>query len=113
MGLTLFTPTLMLTLINTAYFGITQSLPGVLAILFARRVQPLGVALGIVVGDVLAVALYLAHVNWSGINLGLVALVANFVVTYGVSYLWPSKRPLVPVATEEAVPVAMARPGSS
>jgi solute:Na+ symporter, SSS family len=112
-GLTLFTPTLMLTLINTAYFGITQSLPGVLAILFARRVQPWAVALGIVVGDVLAVALYLAQVNWSGINLGLVALAVNFIVSYGVSYLWPLKRPLVPVATEEAVPVAMARPGSS
>ena len=38
--LTLVTPTLMLTLINTAYFGVGQFFPGVMAILFFRRANP-------------------------------------------------------------------------
>ncbi|HEX7390820.1 MAG TPA: sodium:solute symporter family protein, partial [Acidiphilium sp.] len=38
-ALTLGTPSLMLTLINTAYFGITQFFPGVIAIIFFRRVD--------------------------------------------------------------------------
>jgi SSS family solute:Na+ symporter len=80
---TLLTPNLMLTLINTTYYGVTQFLPGVLVILFGLRVRAAAVALGIVVGQVLAIVLYLKGVDFGGINLGLVCLGVNL-ATVGV-----------------------------
>jgi SSS family solute:Na+ symporter len=80
---TLLTPNLMLTLINTTYYGVTQFLPGVLVILFGLRVRPAAIALGIVVGQVLAIILYTKGVDFGGINLGLVCLGVNL-ATVGV-----------------------------
>ncbi|AKJ68089.1 sodium:solute symporter [Pandoraea thiooxydans] len=78
--MTLLTPKLMLTLINTAYYGITQFFPGMMVILFGLRVKPVAIALGILTGQIMAVALYLHHIDLGGLNLGLVCLVANIAV---------------------------------
>ena len=47
---TMLTPNLMLTLINTTYYGVTQFLPGVLILLAGRRVRPVAVGAGMICG---------------------------------------------------------------
>lgn len=77
---TLVTPSLMLTLINTAYFGITQFFPGLMAILFLRRINPYAIIAGILVADILAVSMDVMHVNLDGWNIGFVCLVINVAI---------------------------------
>lgn len=89
--LTVLAPHLMLNLINTAYYGFTQFFPSILAVLFWRRATAVGVGTGLVVGDLIALSLYFAHVLPWGLNLGLVALGGNFLVTVVVSLL--TRRP--------------------
>ncbi len=55
--MTLLTPNLMLTLINTTYYGVTQFFPGVIAILFGLRVRPAAIAAGMLTGQILAIVL--------------------------------------------------------
>lgn len=85
-GMTLATPNLMLTLINTAYYGVTQFFPGVIAILFGLRARPLAIGAGILTGQVLAMALYLQQADFGGVNIGLIALAVNVLVTAFVNY---------------------------
>ncbi len=87
MAITVLDPKLMLTLINTSYYGTVQLLPGLLAILFARRISATAVGSGIVVGDGLALTMYFAKTHLFGINVGLLALLTNFFVMYTVSRL--------------------------
>ena len=81
---TMLTPNLMLTLINTTYYGVTQFLPGVLILLAGRRVRPVAVGAGMICGQVLAMIFYVLHVDFGGINLGLVCLVVNVLVVAAV-----------------------------
>lgn len=85
-AMTLATPNLMLTLINTTYYGVTQFFPGVLVILFSLKVRPLAIALGIVAGQALAIVLYVQQADFGGINLGLISLGVNLLVTALVNY---------------------------
>lgn len=103
--LTVLAPTLMLNLINTAYYGFTQFFPGILAILFWRRASAWGVGSGLVVGDLVALALYFTHTLPWGLNLGLIALVVNAIVLVVVSTARPGA--FTPVAAQpiEAGPV--------
>ncbi|NSX16435.1 sodium:solute symporter family protein [Cupriavidus taiwanensis] len=84
--MTLATPNLMLTLINTTYYGVTQFFPGVMVILFSLKVRPVAIALGIATGQLLAIALYVQQADFGGINLGLVSLGVNLLVTALVHY---------------------------
>ena len=86
-AMTLPTPNLMLTLNNVAYYGITQFFPGALIALLGWKVRPMAVATGILTGQALAVALYAQQADLGGINLGLVCLVANAIVTAGLNQL--------------------------
>ncbi|QYY29510.1 MULTISPECIES: sodium:solute symporter family protein [Cupriavidus] len=85
-GMTLATPNLMLTLINTAYYGVTQFFPGVIVILFGLRVRPLAIGAGILTGQILAMALYLQQADFGGVNIGLIALAVNVLVSAFVHY---------------------------
>ena len=78
--LTLLTPNLMLTLINMAYYGVTQFLPGVIAVVFRLRVRAAAVAAGVLAGQGLALVLYFKSPDLGGVNLGLICLVVNVVV---------------------------------
>lgn len=96
--LTLLAPgTLMLTIINTAYFGFVQFFPGIIAILFFRRINPYAVLAGLVAGDVLAVVFYAMHVSFMGVNIGLVCLVANIVIVLVGSAVARSAHTYIPV----------------
>jgi SSS family solute:Na+ symporter len=78
--LTLSTSNLMVTIANTAYFGVTQFFPGVLIVVFRLRVRGAAVAAGLVTGQILAVALYLANATLAGFNVGFISLLANCAV---------------------------------
>jgi SSS family solute:Na+ symporter len=84
--MTLLTPNLMLTLINTAYYGVTQFFPGVMIILFSLRVKPAAVATGILTGQILAIILYILHIDLYGFNLGLFCLAVNIAVMAALNY---------------------------
>ncbi|MGE4482570.1 sodium:solute symporter family protein [Acidocella sp.] len=86
---TLFTPSLMVTLINTAYFGITQFFPGIMALLFLKKTSPWAVMAGIICGDILAVSMYLMHVNIGGLNIGFICLLINIAIVLIGTALFP------------------------
>lgn len=96
--LTILAPTLMLALINTAYYGFTQFLPAWLGIFFIRRFTAAGIVAGIIVGDIAILVLYISGLTLGGINIGLVALLINFVVTFVVSSMTKHSQPVTPIA---------------
>jgi SSS family solute:Na+ symporter len=83
--MTLLTPNLMLTLINTTYYGVTQFFPGVMIILFGLRVRPAAIAAGMLTGQVLAIILYVLQIDLGGFNLGLLCLGVNLLVLTAVN----------------------------
>lgn len=83
--MTLLTPNLMLTLINTTYYGVTQFFPGVMVVLFGLRVRPSAIASGMLTGQVLAIILYVLQIDLGGFNLGLVCLGVNLLVLTAVN----------------------------
>ncbi|SAL84849.1 Na+/solute symporter [Caballeronia arvi] len=78
--MTLSLPNLMLTLVNTTLYGVTQFFPGMLIILLRLRVRASAVALGILTGQLLAIDLYVRDVDLGGFNLGLLCLAVNVLV---------------------------------
>jgi SSS family solute:Na+ symporter len=97
-ALTILAPTLMLDLISLAYFFVTQLLPALLGVLFVQRFSALGITAGLIVGNATVLLLHFSQTNTAGINLGLIALLANFLVTIAVSAASKSRSSLAPVA---------------
>ena len=94
--LTLTGSALMLTVLNLTYYLLGQLIPGWIALMFFRRVQPLAVAVGIVGGVAASIALYVAAPTLGGVNLGLVAVGVNVVLVVAISALrpGPARQPL-------------------
>ncbi|MGZ5930095.1 MAG: hypothetical protein ACXWLX_12850, partial [Rhizomicrobium sp.] len=82
---------LMVTINNLYYFGMTQILPGMLGILFLRRMRPAAIMAGIVAGDMVAVAIYEFALPVGGINAGFIGLVVNFVIVFAALYFSPDR----------------------
>jgi SSS family solute:Na+ symporter len=103
--LTILAPTLMLNLISVAYFFITQTLVALFGVLFVRWFSALGLTIGLVAGNVAIILLYLLHVNAAGINLGLIALGVNLLVTSAVSAAAKNRtsHPPVAMSTKEKI----------
>ena len=97
-ALTILAPTLMLNLISVAYFFVTQLLPGLLGILFIRQFSAPGLTAGLVAGNVAVLVLHFSQANIAGINIGLIALLVNFLVTIAVSAVAKNESSLAPVA---------------
>ena len=89
---------------NFFYFGITQSLPGILGILFISRMRPAAIIAGMLAGDITAIALYQLHVPLGGANPGFVGLLLNLGIVFSVLYFAPGKA-LLPV-TKMSLPGA-------
>lgn len=88
--LTLSGSTIMLTVLNLTYYLLGQLVPGWLALLFFRRVQGWAVSTGIIVGLVASLALYLTKPDIGGVNAGLIAVLVNIALTFGLSALRPA-----------------------
>lgn len=92
--LTLTGSTLMLTILNLVYYLLAQFVPGWLALMFFRRVQAWAVGTGLVVGILASIVLYILNPPLGGVNLGLVTVLLNAALTFGLSYLRPGRERL-------------------
>jgi SSS family solute:Na+ symporter len=88
---------LLITINNFFYFGVTQSLPGMLGILFFHRMRPAAIIAGILAGDALAIALFESSAPLYGVNAGFVGLVVNTVIVFAALYFFPD-RERMPIA---------------
>lgn len=82
---------LLVTINNLFYFGIVQSLPGMLGILFVRRMRPSAIIAGILVGDFVAITIYELAIPVSGINPGFIGLIANLAIVFSILRLAPGR----------------------
>jgi SSS family solute:Na+ symporter len=73
---------LMVAINNVFYFGVTQSFPGVIAIVAGRRVRPAAIAAGLIAGDGLAIVLHQSGVPLGGVNPGLLGLAINGAIAF-------------------------------
>jgi SSS family solute:Na+ symporter len=73
---------LMVAINNLFYFGVTQSFPGVIAIVTATRIRPGFVAAGLIAGDAVGVGLHEAGFGLGGMNPGLIGLAVNAVIVF-------------------------------
>lgn len=97
MALTLLTPNLMLVLINTAYFGFTQFFPSIFAVLFLRNVNPVALAIGMLVGQGAAIYADYAGLAFGGVNIGLVCLCLNVLIVFVGSLLFKPRLGTLPI----------------
>ena len=97
MALTLLTPNLMLVLINTAYFGFTQFFPSIFAVLFLRNVNPVALAVGMLVGQAAAIYADYAGVKFGGINIGLICLGLNVLIVFVGTLLFRPRVATTPI----------------
>ncbi|MEO6836410.1 MAG: sodium:solute symporter family protein [Candidatus Tumulicola sp.] len=74
------------------YNGITQFMPGIAAVFLWPRANVWGVAAGIAVGFILAIAFAAANVTLWGVNVGFAALLGNVIVMVVVSLLTPVRK---------------------
>ncbi len=88
---------LLVTINNFFYFGITQSLPGMLGILFIRRMRPSAIIAGIIAGDAIAIALYEFAVPLYGVNAGFAGLLVNAAIVFFALQFFPD-RERIPIA---------------
>ena len=88
-ALTIFFPTLLLGLLNFAYFGFVQFLPGVLAIIYWRRASKWGIVAGLTVGYICIILFNMFPIVPFNINKGLVSLLANALTMGFISMLSP------------------------
>ncbi len=86
-SLTIFFPRLLLGLINVAYFGVTQFLPGILAIILWKRASKWGIGAGLLAGVFCVFLFNIVNVVPFGINKGMVALLVNAAVMAIVSLM--------------------------
>jgi solute:Na+ symporter, SSS family len=100
--LTLVAPTLLTTVINTVFFGITQFLPGIMAIMFVRKVNPIAIAVGIIAADVLSILFYLMKTPLFDLNIGLVCLFINIAIIIVGSLIAAPAKAFIPVARRGA-----------
>lgn len=89
--MTLTTSTLMLTVLNLMYYLLGQLIPGWIAIMFFKRVQSWAVATGFLTGLASSLVLYLAAPDLGGVNAGLVAVLINVALVFGLSALKPGR----------------------
>ncbi|MDN5653779.1 MAG: sodium:solute symporter family protein [Kocuria sp.] len=96
--LTLSAPSIMGTLINTSYYGITQFIVPVALMIFPARVRPSVIALGLAVGSVASIGFYVSGATFGGVNIGVPALAANLLVILIGRFVAPAPRALRSIA---------------
>ncbi|QSE91815.1 sodium:solute symporter [Rhodococcus pseudokoreensis] len=109
--LTLATPQLLLTLVNTAYYGVTQAAVVFATMVFGWKLRPSALAMGVVLGDAVVLWLYLDKHGpvsvWlaeHGVNIGAAALVLNILFVVATRLFWPATDPVRGLRTEGRTP---------
>ena len=98
---------LLVTINNLFYFGITQSLPGMLGILFARRMRPTAIIAGIICGDLVAIGIFELGIPVSGINPGFIGLLVNSAIVLSALRFFPgeTRTPISAAATQPSATI--------
>jgi len=100
LALALTAPTLLVNLLQVGQQGVSQFLPAIIMGLFWKRLNRVPMLIGMLVG--------VALVTWAvitmnpvviGMNVGLVALIINVVITVGGSLIWRGTAPAVDART--------------
>ncbi len=86
-SLTLSGSTLMLAVLNVSYYLLGQLVPGWIALMFFRRIKAWAASTGMIVGLIVAIAFRMTEPDLGGINAGLIAVVVNFMLTFGLSLM--------------------------
>ncbi len=73
---------MMVALNNLFYFGVTQTFPGLLAIILMRRVSVGAIITGLLAGEAVAIALHFTSLPLGGCNPGLVGLALNLAIVF-------------------------------
>lgn len=82
---------LMVTINNLYYFGVTQVLPGMLGILFLRRMRPAAIIAGLLAGDGIAIAIYEFAIPVGGLNAGFIGLMVNLLIVFAALRFLPDR----------------------
>ncbi len=80
-------------------FFVTQLLPALFGLLFVRQFSAVGLTTGLIAGNAAVLVLHFSQANVSGINIGLIALLLNFLVTFSVSAVAKNDSSPAPLAT--------------
>lgn len=110
-ALTLSGSTIMLKILALTYFLLGQLVPGWIALLFVKRVQPWAVAIGMAVRMACSLVFFYGEFELGGLNQGLVATLINLALVFGLSALKPARErtPMAqwrrPVGGREGAPV--------
>lgn len=67
-----------------------------------RSIRPAGIAAGLIAGDLFAIGMHLAQMNFLNINIGLIALLINFTVAYAIS-MYLKRKQKAQTAFEEPI----------
>ncbi len=89
----------MLNPIPIAHFFVTQLLPALFGLLFVRQLSAVGLIAGLIAGNAAVLVLHFSRANVSGINIGLIALLLNFLVAFAVSAVAKNDSLPAPLAT--------------
>ena len=93
---------LLVTINNLFYFGITQILPGMLGILFFRRMRPSAIIAGLVAGCAVATGIFELAVPVGGVNPGFIGLAVNLLIVFAALFLFPGEA-RVPVSSRHSL----------
>lgn len=109
--LTLAFPSIMGTLINTAYYGFSQLVVSVALLIIGSRVRPIVIAAGLFVGTVLSICIYLSGWEARGLNIGVLGLAANVLIVVLGRLMWPALSPSEPMlASRRSAAPGVTRP---
>jgi SSS family solute:Na+ symporter len=110
----LFVPNALVRLSVVSYEGLAQLIPALIGGLLWRRMTMPGALAGLVVGEAIVAPLALSgHDPLIGVNVGLLALVANVLVCVAVSRAWPSAQATRSERFERQAGVSITDPASS
>jgi SSS family solute:Na+ symporter len=82
---------LLVTINNLFYFGIVQALPGMMGILFLRRMRPAAIIAGILAGDITAIVVFEFALPVDGVNAGLIGLLVNMAIVLFALRFFPDR----------------------
>ncbi|MDQ8954327.1 sodium:solute symporter family protein [Acinetobacter rudis] len=84
----LYSPGLMIDMLKTAYYGVTQLFLGVLIAIYQWPIRRELVIAGILGGEVFSISAYIINFDFMGINIGLLGLIFNVLIVLLGTCIW-------------------------
>jgi len=84
----LYSPGLMIDMLKTAYYGVTQLFLGVLIAIYQWPIRRDLVIAGILVGEIFSISTYIMQWDFYSVNIGLIGLLLNLSVLVVGTLIW-------------------------